>query len=507
MAMQAVAASCQSVGRHPQFSCENEAHRKELAHSGHHGLKFVQFCSARGRSSNGSSGRSRTIRAAASGTEVPTAGTSSRTSDRSEITKADVVVIGAGIGGLCCAALLAKYGYKVVVCESHDIAGGAGHAFERQGFQFDSGPSFHAGLSIKPSINPLKQVLDAIGEKVECVQYKNWIGYLPEGMFTFTADKKSYEAEIRRVGGARAASEWRELEEKMEPLAMAAMALPAAALRPDPGVVFTVGRFLPKILPYLPATKDLLAPFSDIVNQVVKDPFLKRLIDLECFVLSGLLADSTITAEMVTMFKERHREGGSIDYPLGGGGSIIEALVRGLEKHGGRLLLNTHVDEIILEGGRAVGIRVRPTRGTKKNSYTIRASKAVVSNASTWDTAKLLPKDSLPTWSYIDRANVTEKTDSFVHLHLGIDATGLPSDLECHHLVLNDWKVGVGAPQNVCLVSIPTVFDPSLAPTGCHVVHAYTAGNEPYSIWKGMDRKSPEYAALKEERSQVILKP
>jgi phytoene dehydrogenase-like protein len=132
----------------------------------------------------------------------------------------------------------------------------------------------------------------------------------------------------------------------------------------------------------------------------------------------------------------------------------------------------------------------------------------VVSNASTWDTAKLLPRDSeSSTQSYIDRASVTEKTDSFMHLHLGIDATGLPSDLECHHLVLNDWKVGVGAPQNVCLVSIPTVFDPSLAPAGCHVVHAYTAGNEPYSIWKGMDRKSPEYAALKEERSQVNHKP
>jgi phytoene dehydrogenase-like protein len=175
-----------------------------------------------------------------------------------------------------------------------------------------------------------------------------------------------------------------------------------------------------------------------------------------------------------------------------------------LEKYGGRLLLNTHVDEILLEGGRAVGIRVRPTRGTNKTPYTIRAPKAVISNASTWDTAKLLPKGALPAQSYINRANVTEKTDSFMHLHLGIDATGLPSDLECHHFVLHDWKRGVGAPQNVCLVSIPTVFDPSLAPEGCHVVHAYTAGNEPYSIWKGMDRKSPEYAALKEERSEVL---
>lgn len=55
------------------------------------------------------------------------------------------------------------------------------------------------------------------------------------------------------------------------------------------------------------------------------------------------------------MFKERHREGGTIDYPMGGGGRIIEALVRGLEKYGGRLLLNSHVEEILLEGGRAVG--------------------------------------------------------------------------------------------------------------------------------------------------------
>lgn len=63
---------------------------------------------------------------------------------------------------------------------------------------------------------------------------------------------------------------------------------------------------------------------------------------------------------------------------------------------------------------------------------------------------------------------------------------------------------GVEAPQNVVLVSIASVLDPSLAPSGKHVIHAYTPGNEPYGPWEGLDRTSPEYKALKEERSQVL---
>ena len=51
------------------------------------------------------------------------------------------------------------------------------------------------------------------------------------------------------------------------------------------------------------------------------------------------------------------------------------------------------------------------------------------------------------------------------------------------------------------VISIPTVFDPSLAPPGKAVVHCYTAGCEPYDVWAGMDRASPEYKALKLEVS------
>lgn len=56
------------------------------------------------------------------------------------------------------------------------------------------------------------------------------------------------------------------------------------------------------------------------------------------------------------------------------------------------------------------------------------------------------------------------------------------------------------------MISIASVLDPSLAPAGKHVLHAYTPATEPYSYWEGLDRKSEAYKKLKEERSQVLWK-
>ena len=98
-------------------------------------------------------------------------------------TQTEIVVIGSGLGGLSCGSILAKYGYKVIVCESHNIAGGAAHAFKYQGFKFDSGPSLYSGLSYSPSSNPLRQILDILDEDVEWANYNNWGCWLPEGYF------------------------------------------------------------------------------------------------------------------------------------------------------------------------------------------------------------------------------------------------------------------------------------------------------------------------------------
>ncbi|MCI10152.1 prolycopene isomerase chloroplastic-like, partial [Trifolium medium] len=83
--------------------------------------------------------------------------------------EADVIVIGSGIGGLSCAAMLARYEQDVVLLESHDVAGGAAHSFDVKGYKFDSGPSLFSGLQSRgPQANPLAQVLDALGESVPC---------------------------------------------------------------------------------------------------------------------------------------------------------------------------------------------------------------------------------------------------------------------------------------------------------------------------------------------------
>lgn len=54
------------------------------------------------------------------------------------------------------------------------------------------------------------------------------------------------------------------------------------------------------------------------------------------------------------------------------------------------------------------------------------------------------------------------------------------------------------------LVSVPSLIDPSLAPPGKHIIHAYTPATEPYEDWSGLDRGSDAYHKKKAEAADFL---
>jgi phytoene dehydrogenase-like protein len=297
------------------------------------------------------------------------------------------------------------------------------------------------------------------------------------------------------------------------------MGLPSTVVRGDAGILLTLALKYP--LPFINVLKDvnkITAPF-DLDALGVKDEFLRNYLNLIAFLLQGLPADGTLTAVMAFMVEDFYQPNAVMDFPKGGSGSIADALARGVTKHPGcSVRTGVSVEEIVVGGGRANGVRL-------KNGNTILARQGVISNADLHNTFGLVREGA--------HAGFDEERNrllggrgptgleelggpqggvplckSFMHLHLGVRADALPDNLPPQWTVANDWNVPIDHPGNVIVVSVPSLLDPSVAPEGHHVIHAYTAGNEPYDLWEkfeGVDtRKDEAYLAFKEERAAPL---
>ena len=347
-------------------------------------------------------------------------------------------MVGSGLGGLCCAAIAGWYGLEVLVLEAHDRPGGAAHGFERRGFQFESGPSLWSGLGRWPSRNPLAQVLRAVGEELPVIPYREWGLLLPEGQLRIGVGADPFLAVLRQ-------------------LRMAALG----------------------------------GSFGPMARRHLRDPFLLHWVEMLSFLISGLPLDQTSAAAMATLFGEWFEPDAALDYPSGGSPAVVAALVRGLERHGGRVRCGAAVEQILVEDGRAVGVRL-------VGGEELRSSRGVVSNASPWDTLTLLPPEALPR-RWREQTEAIPACASFLHWHLGLRGDGL-EELPIHHVWVGDWQRGIGAERNMLVLSMPSRLDPSLAPPGHQVLHGYTPANEPWELWRDLEPGSAAYNALKAER-------
>ena len=408
----------------------------------------------------------------------------------------DLIVVGSGLGGLCCGGMAARHGLEVLVLEAHDRPGGATHGFERRGFQFESGPSLWSGLGRWPSTNPLAQVLRALGEELPVVSYRDWGLLLPEGQLRVGVGADPFLEVLRQLRGPAVADEWAAFMAWLEPYCRAATALPLLALRPGLGMAGALGaRGSAALLRHAPRLAALGGSFGPMARRHLRDPFLLHWVEMLSFLISGLPLDQTSAAAMATLFGDWFQPDAALDYPLGGSPAVADALVRGLRRHGGELRCQAPVEQILIEGGRAVGVRLR-------GGEILRARSGVVSNASPWDTLKLLPEAALPR-RWREQVQSTPACASFLHWHLGLRGEGL-EDLPIHHVWVGDWQRGIGAERNMLVLSMPSLLDPALAPPGHQVLHGYTPANEPWELWRDLEPGSAAYNALRAERGGLF---
>jgi prolycopene isomerase len=410
--------------------------------------------------------------------------------DRSAFTSGDwdVIVIGSGIGGLVTATQLAAKGAKVLVLERYLIPGGSGGYFERAGYHFDVGASMIFGFGTQGTTNLLTKALQAVDMSLETIPDPVQIHYhLPDGLDlkvhrnyeNFLQELSTHFPEERQ--GIRQFYDecWRVFNclNSMDLLSLEEPRYLARVFFQHPFACLGLVKYLPQNV-------------GDIARRYIHNPKLLKFIDMECYCWSVVPADYTPMINAGMVFSDRHY--GGINYPKGGVGQIAQKLVEGLEKAGGRIEYKARVTQVVIEKGRAVGVKLA-------SGKTYRARR-IVSNATRWDTfGKLIP-DALVPLAERKWQQRYQKSPSFLSLHLGVNAAAIPAGTECHHILLEEWS-RLEAPQGTLFVSIPTLLDPGLAPRDRHIIHAFTPSW--IADWQGLT--SSDYLQKKETAAEQII--
>ncbi|CAK7342139.1 unnamed protein product [Dovyalis caffra] len=418
--------------------------------------------------------------------EVAIEGNGGLSGERSDY---DAIVIGSGIGGLVAATQLAVKGAKVLVLEKYVIPGGSSGYYERDGYTFDVGSSVMFGFSDKGNLNLITQALAAVGCEMEVIPDpttvhfhlpnnlsvlvpREYSDFISELTAKFPHEKEGiikFYGECWKIFNALNSLELRSLEEP----------------------IYLFGQFFQKPLECLTLAYYLPQNAGDIARKYIKDPELLSFIDAECFIVSTVNALRTPMINAGMVLCDRHF--GGINYPVGGVGGIAKSLSKGLVDQGSEILYRANVTNIILEHGKAVGVRLSDGREF--------FAKTIISNATRWDTfGKLLKGETIPKEEE-NFQKVYIKAPSFLSIHMGVKAEVLPPDTDCHHFVLEDDWARLEEPYGSIFLSIPTVLDSSLAPEGHHILHIFTTSS--IEDWEGLSTK--EYEAKKKVVADDII--
>lgn len=372
----------------------------------------------------------------------------------------DAIVVGSGLGGLACAALLARAGKRVLVAERHDRPGGCAHAFRRHDYLFDSAVHLVGGCApTATNAGGLPyQLLRTVGA-VDALEFEA-IDPIYTAVFP--------GVEIRPRSGidefVRSHVEAFPAERKgLHSLAEECLALQTEVRSADefaaPLEVMRHPRRFPTLLRYRRAT------LAQVMADHLGDP-RARAAFAAFWPYLGLPPGRVSFLYFATMLLSYVAEGSF--YCRGGFQRVAEALADVVERAGGELLLRAPVARIELEAGRAAGVTLESGQRV--------ASEVVVSNADLRQTAtELLPPEALPGALRERIAQLRPSISAFVvyaATSLDLRALGATHESFVYGGFDHDASYArtLSGDPDWWSVTAPTLADPSLAPPGEHLL-------------------------------------
>ena len=395
----------------------------------------------------------------------------------------DVIVVGAGPGGLACSMLLAKAGIKVTILEKSNAVGGRTRLFHKDGFTFDRGPTFFHYPEV------IEEIFQAIGldahEELELIpldpNYRLIFGQ--GGQIDATRDLENMVSQIEQLVGPDDANGFRKyIDDNRRKLRLSKKCLNTPWKGPTDLISKRALRISRVLRPWSSVSRDLSRSFKDERMQLAMS-FQTKYLGMSPFQAPSLF---TILAYLEYEY--------GIFHPSGGLGNITVKMAEIAEKMGVEIKLSEPVEELIFDGKRVVGAR------TPNNTY---SAERVVMNADFATGIKqLVPNKLRKKWSDSKIEEKSYSCSTFM-LYLGVDKVyNTPhhqiyasseyqrnlKDITEHKVTWEDPSVYV---QNAC------VTDPSLAPEGCSTLYVLVPVTHTHD--------SIEWDAIKQEYRDVVV--
>lgn len=375
----------------------------------------------------------------------------------------DVIVIGAGLGGLSSGAICASRGRKVLVLEQSYLIGGCCSTFEKEGYHFDIGASVVEVISaIEQCFEILKTDIDKELDLVPCDPIYDYI--LKDGTrFQFPISVEETTDVIRKIAPEDAAA-WPEFAAYMKEF----MALAVDGILGSKMVTFgDLARAFIKNPQMLKYGEMFTSSYEDVVKKWFKSSAMQQTTAYQSYFV-GLPPE--LAGGVYAMLGYSEHEGSY--YPKGGMIQIPRAYQRVGEGYGMEVRTGALVEKVLVRNRRAEGVRLAD--GTEISS------KLVISNINAMTLyLDLIGEEHLP---WLARVGIKsyEPSMSVPMIYLGVD---YEPELNAHHALItrpleemddywyNIYQKGKLPDDMFSLICWPTEADPSLAPEGHHVVN------------------------------------